>query len=436
MQNIARSSIVNYQDGKKNLSIDTVNSEPEEPTEDDLPIEAASPEAETQDEEPAPKPKSVRPKSKTSASKSKSSTAKSRVPTRSAKRPAAEPRPRVPTNVSSVWQYAYHRLQVLRSSSAVRKEVLLTTLFLCLTFAAPMVSWMRRWLLADSLQSFGAVVLPLTLLWLWLNRYRLMLPELDTLMKRYQAGRMDRLTSVEKWMREEREYNAVISLLKEKPLPPKRLLWPLLLASVFTFLMTWINDPTFTALAFVFLVIGLVGYRHGTQALRVMVFPLLFLFLMVPLPGVWLENVHIWLTGRIMSLVLHIMLNLGMRAELKLDYNPLTVLGSQPYDMWASQVRMGVAPALIFLVCLIWYLSLIRARFRTKLFVIGCGVVWLGMLVAARLTLLAWIGIVDKDMVTYAAPATLYLLPLLGALGELFVLRGFKCQKYQKWVSI
>jgi hypothetical protein len=62
--------------------------------------------------------------------------------------------------------------------------------------------------------------------------------------------------------------------------------------------------------------------------------------------------------------------------------------------------------------------------------------VWMMLLLAARLALLAWIGINDKDLVIYMAPATLLLLPLLGAIGELFVLRGIKCQKYQKWVSI
>ena len=314
--------------------------------------------------------------------------------------------------------------------------MLFTIVLLGLIFALPFVSWMRRFMLADSLQFYGVVILPLTLTWLWLNRYRLMLPELDTLMKRYQAGRMDRLTSAEKWAREEREYNAVISLLKEKPLPPKRLFWPLLLAGLFTSIATWINDPTVTALALVFLVIGLVGYRHGTQALRVAAFPLLFLFLMVPIPGDWLESARVWMTGRMMSLLLHVLLNMGVQAELSLQYNPLKVLATQPYELWASQVRLGLAPALLFLVGNIWYLSLVRARFRTKLFAIVCGMVLMAMLVTARLALLAWVGINDRDLVTYLAPATLLLLPLLGAVGELFVLRGIKCQKYQKWVSI
>jgi hypothetical protein len=342
----------------------------------------------------------------------------------------------VPTNISSVWQFAYHRLQILRSSSAVRKEVLFTGLLFFLIFALPFVSWLRRWALPDSPQGYGIVVLPLAFAWVWLNRYRLMLPELDTLLKRYQAGRMDRLSSAEKWAREEREYNAVISLLKEKPLPPKRLFWPLVLAGVFTFIATWINDPTITGLAFVFLIIGLVGYRHGTQALRVAAFPLLFLFLMVPIPGQFLESLRVWFTGRMMSLLLHVLLNSGMQAELSLEYNPLKVLATQPYEMWASQVHIGLAPALLFLVGNIWYLSLIRARFRLKLFAVGCAMVWMGLLLAARLALLAWVGIHDKDLVAYLAPATLYLLPVVGALGELFMLRGFKCQKYQKWVSI
>jgi hypothetical protein len=137
-----------------------------------------------------------------------------------------------------------------------------------------------------------------------------------------------------------------------------------------------------------------------------------------------------------MSLLLHVLLNSGINAELALEYNPLKVLATQPYELWASQVRMGLAPALLFLVGLVWYLSLVRARFRTKWFGIACGIVWMSMLLAFRLTLLAWIGINDKDMVSYVAPATLFLLPLLGAMGELFVLRGIKCQKYQKWVSI
>jgi len=384
---------------------------------------------EDEDEEPLPKPRPARKKSKVADSRARGNA-------RSTKRAPAESKPRVPTRISSVWQFAYHRLQVLRSSGAARREMLFTTVLLGLIFALPFVSWMRRFLLADSLQFYGVVVLPLTLTWVWLNRYRLMLPELDTLMKRYQAGRMDRLTSAEKWAREEREYNAVISLLKEKPLPPKRLFWPLLLAGFFTAIATWINDPTVTALAFCFIMIGLVGYRHGTQALRVAAFPLLFLFLLVPIPGDLLESARVWMTGRMMSLLLHVLLNLGIQAELSLQYNPLTVLATQPYALWASQVRLGLAPALLFLVCNIWYLSLIRARFRTKLFAIACGMVWMSMLVTARLALLAWVGVNDKDMVTYLAPATLLLLPLIGAVGELFVLRGIKCQKYQKWVSI
>jgi hypothetical protein len=381
------------------------------------------------DEESLPERRIVR-------SKSKSGSSRSRDPVRSSKREPAEPKLRAPTRVSSVWQFAYHRLQILRSSSAARREVVFTTLLLVLIFAVPFASWMRRFLLPDSLQFYGVVILPLTLGWIWLNRYRLMLPELDTLMKRYQAGRMDRLSPAEKWAREEREYNAVISLLKEKPLPPKRLLWPLVMAGLFTFIATWMDDPTITGLAFVFLVIGLVGYRHGTQALRVAAFPLLFLFLLVPIPGDLLESARVWLTGRLMSLLLHVLLNSGMQAELALEYNPLKVLATQPYEMWASQVHMGLAPALLFLVGMIWYLSLVRARFRTKLFAIACGMVWMSMLLAVRLTLLAWVGINDKDLVSYLAPATLLLLPVLGAVGELFVLRGIKCQKYQKWVSI
>ncbi|MCW3095551.1 MAG: hypothetical protein JWL77_1169, partial [Chthonomonadaceae bacterium] len=399
--------------------------EPEEPTEDDLPVETEGPD----DEESLPERRIVR-------SKSKSGSSRSRDSARSSKREPAEPKLRAPTRVSSVWQFAYHRLQVLGNSSAARREVVFITLLLVLIFAVPFVSWMRRFLLPDSLQFYGVVILPLTLGWIWLNRYRLMLPELDTLMKRYQAGRMDRLSPAEKWAREEREYNAVVSLLKEKPLPPKRLLWPLVLAGIFTFVATWMDDPTITGLAFVFLVIGLVGYRHGTQALRVAAFPLLFLFLLVPIPGDLLESVRVWLTGRLMSLLLHVLLNSGMQAELALEYNPLKVLAAQPYEMWASQVHMGLAPALLFLVGMIWYLSLVRARFRTKLFAIACGMVWMSMLLAVRLTLLAWVGINDKDLVSYLAPATLLLLPVLGAVGELFVLRGIKCQKYQKWVSI
>lgn len=406
------------------MSSETVPSQPEEPTEDDLPAEDEAP-----FQEPPTPSKPARPAPQTAA--------KAGVSSRAPARPAVAPKPRVPTNVSSVWQFAYHRLQVLRSSRAVRRELLFATLLLTLLFAFPFVSWLRRWTLADSLQSYGVAILPLTLGWIWLNRYRLMLPELDTLMKRYQAGRMDRLSPFEKWMREEREYNAVISLLKEKPLPPKRLFWPLVLASLFTVVAMWINDPTTTALAFVLLIAGLVGYRHGTQAVRVAAFPLLFLLSMVPLPGVWLDTARSWLTEQFMRLLLHVLLNVGMQAELAPQgNNPLTVLATQPYALWASQIRIGLAPALLFLVGLVWYLSLIRARFRTKLFAVACGMVWMGMLLTVRLALLAWIGINDKDFVTYAAPTTLYLLPLLGALGELFVLRGFKCQKYQKWVSI
>ncbi len=362
--------------------------------------------------------------------------AKKKVKKRAPELPAVESPLRGPGRVSSVWQFAYYRLNALRRSRAARRELLFIGVLLMLLFAAPAVGWIHRWTLPGSLQGYGLVVMPLTAAWVWLNRFRLMLPELDTLMKRHQAGRMDRRTAAEKWAREEREYNAVISLLKEKPLPPKRLVLPMMLASVFTVTAIWINDPTITALAFVLLIMGLVGYRHGTQALRVAVFPLFFLFLMVPLPGVLLEEMRTWLAGRLMSLVLHILLNIGIQAELAREYNPLKMLATTPYEMWASQVGLGFAAAGIFLVGTIWYLSLLRAMFRSKLFAFSCGVVWIGILMASRLTLLAWIGVNDKDMVTYVAPITLVLLPVFGGLGELFVLRGMKCLKYQKWVSI
>ncbi len=349
---------------------------------------------------------------------------------------------RGPGKAASVWQFAYFRLGTLRRSRAVRSELIFIGVLLALLFGAPAAGWIQRWVLPESLQGYGLVVVPLALAWVWLNRFRLMLPELDTLLKRHQAGRMDRRSAADKWISDEREYSSVIPLLKEKPLPPKRLLFPLMFAGLFTIAAIWINDPTVTALAFVLLIIGLVGYRHGTQALRVSVFPLTFLCLMIPIPGQALEMARIWMSGRLMSLVLHVLLNLGFQTEL-LDYNPLKLMEYDPikmlstvkYEMWASQVGLGLTAAGIFLAGTTWYLSLLRARFRSKLFAFACGIVWIGMLLTARLTLLAWVGFNDKDMVAYMAPITLFLLPVFGAIGELFVLRGIKCLKYQKWVS-
>jgi hypothetical protein len=339
--------------------------------------------------------------------------------------------------ITTVWQYAYQRLERLRRLRRVRLEVALDVLLMLLLFGPSLLTWWRRWTLPASPQGYAVLVLPLTLAWLWLNRFRLAIPELDMLRKRFMEAQGKRGTVAES-ARSAQDASIVRMLMEERLPRPKRLLWPLALACLLTSFAYWVNDPTLTCTAFIAMLTGLIVYRHGTQALRVAAFPLCFLLLMIPLPGVVLDNQGDALRNFCFKFVFHILTNAGLQAEIPLENNPIKVVWEENHStlIYAGKTGLGVAEAGMFLLVTIWFLSLVRTPFRFKIGALACGVALVSLLLIGRLTLLCWIGAQDSETGVILAWITRYLVPVLAIPGQLYIMRLLQCRKYQRWVSV
>jgi hypothetical protein len=319
---------------------------------------------------------------------------------------------------SPIWAYARQHLKALARRPEVRLEVGAVTALLIVLFAPLLPSWWRAWTVSGWIQNYAVFIIPLTLLWLWLNRLRLALPELDELNEQYTEA------SVLRYLQE------------EEPEPPRRLRWPLLLGCLGTPLAFWIGDPTFTCIAFLTLLIGLLAYRLGTQFLHVAAFPLAFLAAMIPLPGILFDTLLRW--GQIVEfkLATQSLDILGVPTELAQEGNPILIPPKEPtYRLYAGLAGTGFSEACLFLLLAAWYLSLIDAPFRTKLGAFVCGMIWVGFLLVVRIALLAWIGPMDIEMANGLVWLTRWMIPVVGFAGQLLILRGLQCQKYQEWVS-
>jgi hypothetical protein len=319
---------------------------------------------------------------------------------------------------SPIWAYARQHLKTLASRPEVRLEAGAVTALLIVLFASALASWWRTWIVPGWVQNYAVFILPLTLLWLWLNRLRLALPELDELNAEYTE------TSVLRYLQE------------EEPEPPRRLRWPLVLGCIVTPLAFWIGDPTFTCIAFLTLLIGLLGYRLGTQFLHVAAFPLAFLSAMIPLPGFLFDTLLRW--GQIIEfrLAAQSLDILGVQTELVPEGNPILIPPREPtYTLYAGLAGTGFSEACLFLLLTAWYLSMLRAPFRTKLGAIVCGLVWISFLLVFRIAALVWIGAMDSALANDLAWLTRWMIPVVGFAGQLLILRGLQCQEYQEWVS-
>jgi hypothetical protein len=269
------------------------------------------------------------------------------------------------------------------------------------------------------------LVLPLTLAWLYLNRYRVVLPELDSLNERFT------------------ETSVIRFLMEEEIEEPKRLRWPLALAVLFTPFALWTGDPTLTCMAFVLLLVGVIGYRFGTLALRTLAFPLAFLATMIPVVGVLADAVMKRVQPALFRLVVNVLSTVGIEAEVTNDGNPIQIPPDKPrmYELYAGQVGIGFAEAALFLLGAAWYLSLFQGRFGAKLRLWVCGLVWIGVLIIARLVVLGALGGVlfssldGRETMMILAWLTRWLLPVVGMAGLLFLMRLLKCRDYQEWIS-
>jgi hypothetical protein len=320
--------------------------------------------------------------------------------------------------ITSFTEYARCRLFSLWRQPTVRREVALVVGLLALLFAPALLTWWRRWTLPDSPQGYAVFVLPLALAWLWLVRYRIVLPEFDALNERFTENSVLRF------------------LLEEEPEPARRRLWPFLLGALLTLFAYWTGEPAFTCTAFIALLAGLVVYRLGTQACRVVAFPLLLLLTMIPLPNMLFDMVFTRGQHVVFKMVTHLLQIFGLPADLAIEGNPLQLgSGTSAYQLYAAHTGVGFAEAGVFLLVTIWFLSLVAAPLRARLMALLFGFFWISALLVLRLTLLGWIGTQDGELAASLSGLTRWLLPVIGVAGQWFLLRLFKCRTLSEWVS-
>jgi hypothetical protein len=330
----------------------------------------------------------------------------------------AEPSLPSGSGIDSIYAYARCRLTALSRVSAIRREVIVTVGMLVVLFALPFLSWWRRWTLPNSPQGYAPFVLPLVLAWLWVLRFRLVLPELDALNRRFTENSVLRF------------------LLEEEPDPPRRLRWPLFSGGALTLLALLTGEPSLTCTAFLLLLAGIVGFRLGTNALRLVAFPLLLLATMLPLPGLVLDYPLQRLQSLLFKFVTHLLQVGGLQAEQTVEGNPIQIgTGTAEYDFYAAYIGTGLAEAGLFLLLLLWFLSLVTAPPRARFSAFLCGSVWITIVLVLRLTLLGWLSTADRDLMTTLVVPTLWLVPLVGIAGQWLILRGFRCLRVQEWVA-
>src|ERR1700727_2331877 len=86
----------------------------------------------------------------------------------------------LPHDLVSEWQYARIRIAKFKSNPDLRVELILTLTMLALVFLGPAITWFRRWTLSPSIQAYAILIVPAVLLWIWIARRRLAVPEIDS----------------------------------------------------------------------------------------------------------------------------------------------------------------------------------------------------------------------------------------------------------------
>lgn len=323
--------------------------------------------------------------------------------------------------IKSVWEFARLRIKAGLRLPAVRFEIAVVALALLVLFALPAVTWWQSWQQTGSLQNYAAWIPLLLVGWLWLNRRRIVLPELDDLNERFT------------------ERSVIRFLVEMEPEPLRRLRSPLVFAALLTPLALRIADPTFTCAAFVLLLVGIVAYRIGAAELRVLFFPFCLLALMIPLPGFVIDNLTRRLEIFVFKITLHLLQIFGFHAEMGPDSNPIMIgsAGKPFIGVYSGQIGLGLAEAGVFLLLTLCLLSLYNAPFRLKFAAVVIGTAWIFLLLIARVFLLAiLVHNTDEDIYAMLLPLTRWGLPLLGMAGQLLILRGLKCREFHEWVSV
>ena len=323
--------------------------------------------------------------------------------------------------VASVWEFARLRVKAGLRIPAVRFEIAAVALALLALFGLPFLTWWGRWRQPGSLQNYAEWIPLLLLGWLWLNRRRLVLPELDNLNERFT------------------ERSVLRFLVEVEPEPLRRLRSPLVFAAILTPLALRLADPTFTCAAFVLLLASIVLYRIGTAQLRLLFFPFCLLLLMIPLPAFALDFVVKRLESNLFKMALHLLQIFGFTAEMGPASNPMQIgAHGEPFiSLFVGRIGDGLAEAAVTMLLTICLLSLYNAPFRSKIGAVVIGSVWMALLVIGRVFLLASVlHLADDDVFAALITLTRWGLPLLGMGGQLLILRGFKCREFHEWVSV
>ena len=319
----------------------------------------------------------------------------------------------------TVWEYADFRLKSLLQSKTVRRELLIVGAMVFLLFAGPLVSWWKRWMLPGSLQGYAIWALPLVGGWLWVNRRKIILPELDSLNEQFT------------------ERSVLRYFVEEEPEKPKRILWVLIVGAILTPLALRFGEPAFTCIAFITLLTGIIGYRLGTHALRVLAFPLAFMTTMIPLPGIATDSIQLRVQTLLFKVARNLLQIVGLNAELPADNNPLIVFGTPRFEMYAGQAGSGVAETGMFLILLLVWLSLIATPFRFKIVSFVCGMLWITFVATMRFVALVYAtrGL-DPDYTALLIPTSLWMIPIVGFAGQFLIMKGLKCKQMHEWVAV
>lgn len=349
-------------------------------------------------------------------------------------RPEQEPDIQLSELVSE-WQYSRIRLRKLVKDPNLRFEMILVVVFLFLVFGGPAALWIRRWTMAGSVQQYALFVVPTCLVWCWFSRLRLATPEVDPIRKALRFARRTRMAPLSLGQREPTVLNV---LVEDPPVLDRRSSALLVLAILFDIVAFWFRDPTLTCFGFVATVAGFIWFRHGRFALRALLFPILLMLTMVPLPSPLTDVIVDKAQPAVLNIVQHIVNNGGAASEIPPEGNPLSVNASgHQYVFYAQRAGTGISESLIILMLAFAYLSLLRTPNilpRIGVFISLSGLCMI--IIIIRIVLLCLISIYDKDIASFLESVTRYLLPAAGISLFYLLLKGFKCEKYQRWVAL
>ncbi len=346
-----------------------------------------------------------------------------------------KPRAEVDLNqLVSEWQFAKIRYDRLSNNPELRLEWIIVLGLLVLVFAPAYQIWYRRWMLNGSMQAYAVFVLPISLIWCWFARYKLILPEVPPIRKYL---RYERRTRVKEKKLGERDKTVLQFLITEKPVLDPRSSMLLILAILVDIPAFWFRDATLLGLGFALTVPGIIAYRHGWYVIQAAIYPLLMLFVMIPMPGVVQDALQDKIQPSVLSFAQHAMTNQGVQAEIPLEGEPLKITSKGvEYRLFAEKAGLGVSEIVLCMVLLVGYLSLVRMKHPApKMIVVAGSLVWLVVLTGLRLVFLCSVAASDRDLAIFMEGISRFFLPIIGSVGCFLIARGLKCVKLHRWVA-